>query len=62
MQPLLQELEQARQNAIANGQCSAAVAATMAKAKLLGLDKPTPAADTNTHTVRVILSDDTTCH
>ena len=43
-------------------QCSAAVAATMAKAKLLGLDKPTPAADTNTHTVRVILSDDTNCH
>ena len=59
---LLQELEQARQHALSNDQCSAAVAATMAKARLLGLDKPKPAADTSTHTVRVILSDDTTCH
>ena len=58
VQSLLAELEQARQGAIANGQCSAAVAATMAKAKLLGLDKPTPAADTNTHTIRVMLDDE----
>ena len=62
VQSLLAGLEQARQGAIANGQCSAAIAATMAKARLLGLDKPKPAADSSAHTVRVILSDDTNCH
>ena len=62
VQSLLAELEQARQNALSNDQCSAAIAATMAKARLLGLDKPKPAADSSAHTVRVILSDDTNCH
>jgi len=36
---LLQELEQSRLLALENIQCSAAVTATMSKAKLLGLDK-----------------------
>ena len=58
VQTLLQELEQARQNALSNDQCSAAVAATMAKARLLGLDKPKPAADSSTHTVRGVLDDE----
>lgn len=41
---LLNELETARTKALAadNPQCSAAIAATMAKAKLLGLDKGEP--------------------
>ena len=37
---LLSELEDARQLAKAEGQCSAMVSATMAKAKMLGFDKP----------------------
>ena len=37
---ILQELEQSRLLALENIQCSAAVTATMSKAKLLGLDKP----------------------
>lgn len=37
---LLDELETARQAALSTGAPSAMVAATMAKAKLLGLDKP----------------------
>lgn len=36
---ILQELEQSRLLALKNIQCSAAVTATMSKAKLLGLDK-----------------------
>jgi phage terminase small subunit len=36
---LLAELEEAREAAIKGAQCSAAVSATMGKAKLLGLDK-----------------------
>ena len=36
---LLQELEQSRLLALENIQCSAAISATMGKAKLLGLDK-----------------------
>ncbi len=36
---ILQELEQSRLLALENIQCSAAVTATMGKAKLLGLDK-----------------------
>ena len=36
---ILQELEQTRLLALKNKQCSAAVTATMSKAKLLGLDK-----------------------
>ena len=36
---ILQELEQSRLLALENIQCSAAVTATMSKAKLLGLDK-----------------------
>ena len=37
---LMTELDDARLTAKANGQASAMVAATMSKAKLLGLDKP----------------------
>ena len=39
---ILQELEDARQKALKaeTPQCSAAISATMSKAKLLGLDKP----------------------
>ena len=36
---ILQELEQSRLLALENIQCSAAISATMGKAKLLGLDK-----------------------
>jgi len=36
---ILQELEQSRLLALENVQCSAAISATMGKAKLLGLDK-----------------------
>jgi len=36
---ILQELEQTRLLALKNKQCSAAISATMSKAKLLGLDK-----------------------
>ena len=36
---LVNELEQARKEALSQGQCSAAISATMGKAKLLGLDK-----------------------
>jgi len=42
---ILQELEQTRLLALKNKQCSAAISATMSKAKLLGLDKK---AGTNT--------------
>ena len=38
---ILQELEQSRLLALENIQCSAAISATMGKAKLLGLDKVT---------------------
>ncbi len=37
---LLEELEQARQQALCNGQAAAMVSATLAKAKMLGFDKP----------------------
>ena len=40
MDDILQELEQTRLLALKNKQCSAAISATMSKAKLLGLDKP----------------------
>jgi hypothetical protein len=40
LQELLIELEAVRVAALARGQCSAAVSATMGKARLLGLDKP----------------------
>lgn len=40
---LLEELEQARQQALCNGQAAAMVSATLAKAKMLGFDKPQPA-------------------
>ena len=39
---LLEELEQARQQALCNGQAAAMVSATLAKAKMLGFDKPQP--------------------
>ena len=39
MDHILQELEQSRLLALENIQCSAAISATMGKAKLLGLDK-----------------------
>ena len=45
MDDILQELEQTRLLALKNKQCSAAISATMSKAKLLGLDKK---AGTNT--------------
>jgi phage terminase small subunit len=53
---LLNELEDARQQARGEGQCSAMVSATMAKAKILGLDKPQPQppADQGQITVTVI--------
>jgi phage terminase small subunit len=52
---LLDELEDARQQARGEGQASAMVSATMAKAKILGLDKPQPpAADQGQITVTVI--------
>lgn len=55
---LLTELENARKQALANGQASAAVSATMSKARLLGLDKPQPAVTVEAaHTIRVILED-----
>ena len=44
---ILQELEQSRLLALENIQCSAAISATMGKAKLLGLDKQ----ETNTKTL-----------
>lgn len=37
---ILTELETTRVQALANGQCNAAISATMSKAKLLGLDTP----------------------
>ena len=40
MHDLLAELEAARVQALAQGQCSAAINAPMGKAKLLGFDKP----------------------
>ena len=42
---LMTELDDARLTAKANGQASAMVAATMSKAKLLGLDKGVTDAD-----------------
>jgi hypothetical protein len=42
---LMTELDDARLTAKANGQASAMVAATMSKAKLLGLDKGVQGAD-----------------
>lgn len=42
---LMNELDDARLTAKANGQASAMVAATMSKAKLLGLDKGAPDDD-----------------
>ena len=42
---LMNELDDARLTAKANGQASAMVAATMSKAKLLGLDKCVTEAD-----------------
>lgn len=44
---LLSELEDARQLAKLEGQASAMVSATMAKAKMLGFDKPQPAQTSN---------------
>ena len=49
---ILQELEQTRLLALKNKQCSAAISATMSKAKLLGLDKK---AGTNTDPLTALI-------
>jgi phage terminase small subunit len=55
---LLIELEEARQQAKAEGKSSAMVSATMAKAKILGFDKPQPVQpEQETHTIRVVFGD-----
>lgn len=56
---IIQELEAARKAALGadNPQCSAAISATMAKAKLLGLDKPeedTTPKQISIHVVRAV--------
>lgn len=48
---LLSELEDARQLAKMEGQASAMVSATMAKAKMLGFDKPQPSNGQQVHGV-----------
>jgi phage terminase small subunit len=50
---ILQELEQTRLLALKNKQCSAAISATMSKAKLLGLDKK---AGTNTDPLTALIA------
>ena len=51
---LLSELEDARQLAKAEGQCSAMVSATMAKAKMLGFDKPQQQPSEAIQNIRII--------
>jgi len=53
MDDILQELEQTRLLALKNKQCSAAISATMSKAKLLGLDKK---AGTNTDPLTALIA------
>ena len=52
---LMTELDDARLTAKANGQASAMVAATMSKAKLLGLDKGVNHADVELQPVTFII-------
>lgn len=52
---LLAELEAARLEALAQGQCGAAISATMGKAKLLGLDKPQANVMTTVNPTRIEL-------
>ena len=52
---LMTELDDARLTAKANGQASAMVAATMSKAKLLGLDKGVNDRDSEVQPVQIIV-------
>lgn len=53
---LMTELDDARLTAKANGQASAMVAATMSKAKLLGLDKVDSEHDNEPQPVQIIVN------
>lgn len=52
---LMTELDDARLTAKANGQASAMVAATMSKAKLLGLDKGINDKDSEVQPVKIVI-------
>ena len=52
---LMTELDDARLTAKANGQASAMVAATMSKAKLLGLDKGIDDKDSEVQPVKIVI-------
>lgn len=52
---LMTELDDARLTAKANGQASAMVAATMSKAKLLGLDKGVTDRDNDVQPVKIVI-------
>ena len=52
---LMTELDDARLTAKANGQASAMVAATMSKAKLLGLDKGDASNDSEVMPVKIVI-------
>ena len=58
---LMTELEDARLTAKANGQASAMVAATMSKAKILGLDKVDSNHDNKVQPVQVIVQTINAC-
>ena len=51
---LLEELEQARQQALCNGQAAAMVSATLAKAKMLGFDKPQQQPSEGIQSIRIV--------
>ena len=53
---LMTELDDARLTAKANGQASAMVAATMSKAKLLGLDRVDSEHDNEPQPVQIIVN------
>lgn len=52
---LMTELDDARLTAKANGQASAMVAATMSKAKLLGLDRADSYLDEEVQPVKIVI-------
>lgn len=52
---LMNELDDARLIAKANGQASAMVTATMSKAKLLGLDKGNDSNDSEVMPVKIVI-------
>lgn len=58
---LMTELDDARLTAKANGQASAMVAATMSKAKILGLDKADSNHDNKEQPVQVIVQTINAC-